>query len=209
MKILPAQGKLGFKFGQIYPMGFGMLSGKPHLGQDIICPTGTPVLAPETGTILRLASGNDLQGGNEIFMLGDSGMMHWFYHLSQFQCAKGEHVTAGQQIALSGNTGTATTAPHVHWGCGPQFSLDIKELIDPMVWVKEDDNMNWEQANGVLYAITGNMNHPDAQALADAANGNQEAETAIIQKAIAEKFILKGSTLDDTKQKIIEFITKL
>lgn len=37
-------------------------------------------------------------------------------HLKSFYVKAGDRVTEGQVIALSGNTGTLTTAPHLHFG---------------------------------------------------------------------------------------------
>lgn len=199
MRTLPAQGKLGFRFKQKYPASFGSLAGKPHLGLDILCPVGTPIKAPCDGVIYLLrgsAHGNEL--GLTIILKSTDGLYHRLGHNSAYQCKQGQQVVAGAQVGLSGNTGTATTAAHCHYDISRKLdSKNIDDYIDPELYIKQQgEDMNWGQANGILYAITGNTNNPDAQVLADAANlGNQGAETAIIQKAIRENYLPIGSDL--------------
>ena len=43
------------------------------------------------------------------------GLNSAFLHLSRIDVRPGDHVRAGQPIALSGATGRAT-GPHLHWG---------------------------------------------------------------------------------------------
>ena len=52
-------------------------------------------------------------GGNYVTV--NHGVCSYSYlHLSKIRVKVGEHVSAGQNIAVSGNTGSRTTSPHLH-----------------------------------------------------------------------------------------------
>jgi murein DD-endopeptidase MepM/ murein hydrolase activator NlpD len=91
-----------------------LLGGTFHYGIDIEAASNTPVLAPESGTILHLLPHNS-GNGNEIILRTRSGRIWSFHHLNAFQVALGQKVRKGQQIGLSGNTGDST-GPHLHLG---------------------------------------------------------------------------------------------
>jgi murein DD-endopeptidase len=52
--------------------------------------------------------------GNYIVIEHDNKVRTRYLHLSKFLVKKGQRVTRGQVIALSGNTG-ASTGPHLHY----------------------------------------------------------------------------------------------
>ena len=83
-----------------------------HNGIDIPAPTGTPVVAPEDGTV-NAAFSND-KGGNQMTVLHDSGRVTGYAHLSERLVDVGERVTAGQTIAKVGATGNVS-GPHLHF----------------------------------------------------------------------------------------------
>src|SRR5437867_3714631 len=83
-----------------------------HRAVDIKCPPGTPILAPERGTIV--ARGKYKSTGEHYLMLQiRPGTVLFFTHLSRRLVHVGDPVVRGQEIALSGNTGM-TTGPHLH-----------------------------------------------------------------------------------------------
>lgn len=90
-----------------------------HTGLDIEAGIGTPIYAPESGTVTR---DTNVAGGIQAFLKGESGTKYGFAHLSEVT-ASGK-VTAGTQIAKSGNTGTGTTGPHIHLSVRPPGSND-------------------------------------------------------------------------------------
>ncbi|MGH2729048.1 MAG: M23 family metallopeptidase [Actinomycetota bacterium] len=89
---------------------------RPHLGQDVFCTYGAPVLASEHGTI-ELAT--DPLGGL-IARLHRSDGSYWYYaHLSGYpqHLATGQVVSPGDVIGYCGTSGNAYgTDPHVHFG---------------------------------------------------------------------------------------------
>lgn len=88
-----------------------------HDGIDIGVGVGTPVFAADAGRITHAgwgASAPGVSGGQEVHLMSD-GVEQWFAHLSQIGVKTGQQVAAGQQIALSGNTGISS-GPHLHFG---------------------------------------------------------------------------------------------
>lgn len=84
--------------------------GKP--AQDYGCPIGTPVYAPFDAVRLVRLGGEDYQGGFELRGYNSRGDFWSVQHLSEY--AHGDTAAEGQVVALSGDSGTWTTGPHVH-----------------------------------------------------------------------------------------------
>jgi murein DD-endopeptidase MepM/ murein hydrolase activator NlpD len=83
----------------------------PHQGLDFRVPTGTPVAAMNSGTVL-LARVLYYEGGFVVIDHGQ-GFLTLYLHCSEFKVKEGDAVKRGQIIALSGGTGRAT-GPHLH-----------------------------------------------------------------------------------------------
>lgn len=84
---------------------------RPHWGLDFRVPTGTPVAAMNSGTVL-LARFLYFEGNCVVIDHGQ-GLLTLYFHLSEFKVKEGDAVTRGQLIGLSGGTGRAT-GPHLH-----------------------------------------------------------------------------------------------
>jgi murein DD-endopeptidase MepM/ murein hydrolase activator NlpD len=84
---------------------------RPHYGLDFRVPTGTPVAAMNSGTVL-LARFLYFEGNCVVIDHGQ-GLLTLYFHLSEFKVKEGESVKRGQEIGLSGGTGRAT-GPHLH-----------------------------------------------------------------------------------------------
>ena len=91
---------------------FGMRSMGNHEGMDFAAPVGTPIVAAHSGTVVEVRESPSY--GNMIRIHGDNGVDTLYAHLSSFGVQQDQQVTAGQQIALSGNTGRST-GPHLHF----------------------------------------------------------------------------------------------
>lgn len=90
-----------------------------HQGNDIMAPTGTPIVAPFDGE--AVAGSNEL-GGQSVHVYGAGGYVY-NAHLSSY--GKLGHVRAGDVIGYVGSTGNAT-APHNHfeWHPGDGAAVD-------------------------------------------------------------------------------------
>jgi murein DD-endopeptidase MepM/ murein hydrolase activator NlpD len=89
-----------------------------HKGIDLAAGVGTPVFASQDGVVRHAGPGArapGVWGGTEIHIGGAGGIETWFAHLSRLMVRVGQQVNAGQQIAMSGNTGI-TSGPHLHFG---------------------------------------------------------------------------------------------
>lgn len=115
--------------GRDISSGFGARWGSFHRGIDIPCPEGSQVVASNNGTVTYV--GWYGTGGNAVLIDCGSGIMNYYYHLSGFLVDTGDVVTAGQPIALSGNTGNST-GPHLHFG----VSID-GEYVDPLTYLQQ------------------------------------------------------------------------
>ena len=87
---------------------------RPHLGVDYGAPTGTPVIAVSTGTVV--SAGRSGGSGNMVRLRHNNGYETYYLHLSAFApgIRKGARVTQGQMIGRVGATGLAT-GPHLDY----------------------------------------------------------------------------------------------
>jgi murein DD-endopeptidase MepM/ murein hydrolase activator NlpD len=82
-----------------------------HEGLDYAAPTGTPVSAVNSGTVLL--AGPLYFEGNCIVLDHGQGLLTLYLHLSEIRVKQGERIARGQEIGRSGGTGRAT-GPHLH-----------------------------------------------------------------------------------------------
>jgi murein DD-endopeptidase MepM/ murein hydrolase activator NlpD len=76
-----------------------------------------PVYAALDGTVVE-ATENTLNG-KFVRINHANGFQTVYLHLSEMKVNQGDVVTTGKQIAISGNTGAASEAPHLHFGYRP------------------------------------------------------------------------------------------
>lgn len=114
---------------QIYPPGYGDLSGKPHLGTDYLV-NNVPLRAPFDGLVERH---DGPEGGIVIHFFPDgTDDIIRFLHLSQV--GKLGHVLAGELIAITGATGQAGV-PHLHLDISPKpFTLIASRFKNPELY---------------------------------------------------------------------------
>ncbi len=107
----PVQGKVSGRFGSRR-----VINGqpkRPHSGEDIAAPEGTPVSAMNEG-IVRLSLDHFFTGKGVILDHG-LGLFSMYFHLSVVDVEEGQMVKKGQHIGKVGSSGRAT-GPHLHWG---------------------------------------------------------------------------------------------
>jgi len=125
----------------------------PHLGTDYAAPTGTPIRATGTGTVV--AAGYTRGNGNYIKIRHNSTYSTQYLHMSRFASgiSRGTRVEQGDVIGYVGQTGLAT-GPHLcyrFWKNGQQvdpFRLEFPSG-DP---VPETDQDGFEQQKARLMA---------------------------------------------------------
>lgn len=100
-----------------------------HTGIDYACPTGTPILASESGTVVF--AGFDTTGyGNCVIIQHQDGNATLYAHLSIISVIVGQRVFQSQIIGFSGSTGNST-GPHLHFEARHTWN-DYKSHFDPM-----------------------------------------------------------------------------
>lgn len=118
---------------------------RPHLGHDMMCATGTPVIAVESGKVEVM--GWNRYGGWRIGIRSFDQKRYYYYaHLRQNRpfCAnlkEGDTVKAGDVIGYVGRTGYSTKEnvnniehSHLHWGLELIFDESQKES-DHEIWI--------------------------------------------------------------------------
>lgn len=128
----PVQGEISGRFGSRRVIN-GQAR-KPHSGEDIAAPEGTPVLAMNDGMV-RLTADHFFSGKGVIVDHG-LGLFSMYFHLSSVDVEHGQVVKKGQVIGKVGSTGRAT-GPHLHWGVRLNGSrVDPYSLLDLTVDVQ-------------------------------------------------------------------------
>ena len=84
-----------------------------HAGEDIGAPTGTPILAADSG-VAAVYPDNGNGYGNYIMINHGGGRVTLYAHMSAFAISNGASVSQGQVIGYVGSTGNST-GPHLHF----------------------------------------------------------------------------------------------
>jgi murein DD-endopeptidase MepM/ murein hydrolase activator NlpD len=127
--ILPTAGWLSSQFtrSRFHPI---LHENRPHEGIDVTAPTGTPIVAPAAGKVVRAG----MEGGFGLVVEIDhgNGIVTKFAHCSRIAVRVGQQVTRNQLIAAVGSTGLST-APHLHY----EIHVNGKP-VDPLTYVLPD-----------------------------------------------------------------------
>lgn len=86
---------------------------KGHFGVDLVTAPKESVLSTLDGTVVFV--GEDPNYGNVIQVQHKNGFLSIYKHNELLLKKVGEHVVAGEAIALVGNTGKLSTGPHLHF----------------------------------------------------------------------------------------------
>lgn len=85
----------------------------PHYGLDMAAPEGTPIRAPQSGTVV-LAEPDMFYEGGLVFIDHGQGLISMYLHQSEVVVRAGTPVYQGQVIGKVGSKGRAT-GPHLCW----------------------------------------------------------------------------------------------
>lgn len=102
---------LSNRFRSPTPKGFYGPTG--HTGVDYVVPIGTEVSLPVE--LVFLETMKQVEMGLTAYAKDKDGNVHVFAHLSSVKAKNGDKLSANSVFALSGGSGTRSTAPHTHW----------------------------------------------------------------------------------------------
>jgi murein DD-endopeptidase MepM/ murein hydrolase activator NlpD len=112
--IIPVEGVDASRVRDSYSASRG---GRTHDAVDIMAPRGTPVLAADSGTILKLRQ--NAAGGITIYQLDPAEQFVYYYaHLDRYRdgLAEGQAIGQGEILGYVGTTGNAPKdMPHLHF----------------------------------------------------------------------------------------------
>lgn len=92
---------------------FGSGGGKTSDGIDIAVPEGTSVRSAENGVVIYAGDGLK-EFGNTVLVRHEDGLVTVYGHASALKVSRGDTVKRGQEIALSGMSGS-TDSPKLHF----------------------------------------------------------------------------------------------
>lgn len=126
--VLPTEGRISTEFGVIRYIN-DVESGR-HSGIDIAAPTGTPVLAMNSGVVTLSMDLNVT--GKTIVVDHGLNLFSLYYHLSHLSVEEGEMVERGQLLGEVGSTGFST-GPHLH------LTVSVGGVpVDPWLFIDGD-----------------------------------------------------------------------
>jgi murein DD-endopeptidase MepM/ murein hydrolase activator NlpD len=108
---------------------FGLRWGSPHNGVDLAAPQGTPLTAIHAGTVTNAR----WSGGYGYLVIIDhgDGTESWYGHTSELLVSEGDEVSAGDTVALMGNTGYSFGS-HLH------LEIHVDGVpVEPVAWLAE------------------------------------------------------------------------
>lgn len=109
--IKPSSGGYGDRFGMRYhPI---LKIKRMHNGADILAYYNTPVYAPGGGLVEFIGRKGGL--GRTIVINHGFGYKTVYGHLNKYKVKKGQKVTRGDLIGLTGSSGSLSTGPHLHY----------------------------------------------------------------------------------------------
>lgn len=106
-----------------------------HKGIDIPCQEGCNIVATKDG-VVEVAAFSSAEG-NYIVIKHDDTYESVYMHCMTLLVAKGDSVSRGQVIALSGNTGVST-GPHCHFGIKQNGTY-----VDPLEYVDLNEEIQY------------------------------------------------------------------
>jgi murein DD-endopeptidase MepM/ murein hydrolase activator NlpD len=131
----PVRGPHGAR-GAVGEFGAPRNGGRVHKGFDVVARCGTPLAAATTGTVVKRAYDQRLDG-NFIVLRGlGERRKYWYAHMlhpSSFQ--KGDLVHVGQIVGFVGKTGNARTV-----GCHLHFEIHVSgHPVNPLPYLRAWD----------------------------------------------------------------------
>lgn len=116
---------------------------QPHSGVDWARPEGTPIPALANGTIVLQQFSKVLGNVSVLRVMGVDKKLYYigYAHLKAEGLAVGQRVKQGDTIGFVGNTGSASSGPHLHL----TVSREVKGVFGPVT--SKQDPIEFIKAN--------------------------------------------------------------
>lgn len=112
-----------------------------HKGIDIRCDNEAVLATEKDGKVVAVNDNANTPGGKSVTVEyareGGAKVQVSYLHLGSTSVKVGDTVNAGQQIGVSGNTGTRTTGSHLHLGIKQIASDGTGRDMDPAAYLAE------------------------------------------------------------------------
>ncbi len=112
-----------------------------HKGMDIRCDNEAVLATEKGGKVVAVNDNANTPGGKSVTVEyareGGAKVQVSYLHLSSTSVKVGDTVNAGQQIGVSGNTGTRTTGSHLHIGVRQIAEDGTGRDMDPAAYLAE------------------------------------------------------------------------
>ena len=112
-----------------------------HKGIDISCRNEILLATENNGKVVGVNHNANTGGGKSVtieYNREDGSKYQTTYmHMSNIDVKVGDMVNAGDKIGVSGNTGTRTTGPHLHFEVKTVAADGTKRNIDPAAYIAE------------------------------------------------------------------------
>jgi murein DD-endopeptidase MepM/ murein hydrolase activator NlpD len=112
-------------------------------GLDYNCAVGESVWASDRGIVVSASNNPNSGAGKHVVIRHRDGSQTIYYHLSKVFVGNGSRVKQREEIGKTGNTGTQTTGPHLHYAIKDKSG----KFLDPeKVFRKEKREARKEKA---------------------------------------------------------------
>jgi murein DD-endopeptidase MepM/ murein hydrolase activator NlpD len=112
-----------------------------HKGIDIKCNNEAIFATEANGKVVAVNTNTNTAGGKSVtveYAREDGSKMQMYYaHLSSIDVKVGDTVNSNQKLGVSGNTGTRTTGPHLHFGVKQVNAEGKTRDVDPAAYLAE------------------------------------------------------------------------
>ncbi|GAA0101696.1 hypothetical protein UT300012_24110 [Paraclostridium bifermentans] len=163
-----------------------------HQAIDLACPSGTQVLAAKAGVVTQARWSTGY--GYMITIQHQDGLFTRYAHNSKLLVKKGDKVSKGDPISLSGNTGVGS-GPHLHFEIRTADNYGMEGTVDPLLYFdKYQTGSDWH------------IKPKASSGTSDGGGANASVKPSSSMPKIQQKFITNKSNYKSGGNRNIDYI---